>query len=128
MPDGTQGAIDVTFKYRTRAEYAEFIAQSTAMPAPVQTPAPPPDVVVDVDAPAAAAAPPAPEPLPFIVQHAADLVRLNSAVMVGAIEKWNLDEPVDADSLHALADQLPAAAIALIDAYAGACLNGRLGN
>jgi hypothetical protein len=51
-PKARQGAIDATYKYRTRKEYAEFVAVLSAAKAreAVQTPAPPPEVV-DVDGP-----------------------------------------------------------------------------
>lgn len=112
MPDGTAGTIEATFNYKSRSEYAALIAEQSKPDAPLAE---------------GAEAPPADE-RPFIVRHAETLVSMSSTLLLGALASWNLDEEVSEESLRQLSDQLPAAAQALIEAFASACLQGRVKN
>jgi hypothetical protein len=106
MPDGTEGQIVATYKYRTRTEFGEFMDAIFAE---------------------AGGAP--------MVDGKLDYKRLyeqtrdrNADHLLAALDAWNLDEELNLQNLQALADELPAAAIALMSSYRDACVEGRLGN
>lgn len=100
MLDGTQGQIACEFKYRTRREFGEFIEKMTADIKPVEGTA---------------------------AIHAAQVEQ--SAKYLGEVlDGWDLDAKLNHDSLVQLVDELPAAANAILDAYRGAIIEGRLGN
>lgn len=120
MLDGTTGCIKVDYRYRTRKEHAAFVDE-------IQT-------AVEAEANAAAerykqqAA--ASQELPPIKQ--ADLVDHQLSITVdtimGAVSGWNLDYPFDRAAVEQLANEMPAAAKAIIHAYAVAIVEGHLGN
>lgn len=105
MPDGESGEIMITFKYRTRTEFGALI---------------------DGMFKEAGSARPDGE---FSMRELMETTRdKNGEYLSQCIDAWNLGEPLTAESLRQLADELPAAASAIMDAYRSAALEGRLGN
>lgn len=105
MPDGENGEITITFKYRTRTEFGALI---------------------DGMFKEAGQARPDGE---FSMRELMESTRdKNGEYLAQCIEAWNLDEPLTAESLRQLSDGFPAAATAIMDAYRSAALEGRLGN
>lgn len=107
MLDGTTGSIEVTYKYRTRSEFGVFVdelVQSAGKAEPEEG---------------------QPFSMARLMQETAGA---NAAYLLKVIEAWNLDEPFNQANLQRLADELPAAAIAIMEAYRAACSEGRLGN
>lgn len=106
--DGTDAAIDVTFKYRTRTEFGAFLdeiyAENNVKPAET-------DDQQNMLERAYQAG---------VENHAKQIMR--------AAESWNLDEPFTLDSVSALCDEFPSAALAIMETYRVAITEGRLGN
>lgn len=106
--DGTDAAIDVTFKYRTRTEFGAFLdeiyAENNVKPAET-------DDQQNLLERAYQAG---------VENHAKQIMR--------AAESWNLDEPFTLDSVSALCDEFPSAALAIMETYRVAITEGRLGN
>lgn len=143
MPDGTLGAISVTYIYRTRTGYGQFVDDMTnrAMqtPAPQATSAPaatPAAESAAAPAPAEAdeglaaqAAPSTPAAaLSYMSEGMALATRQGAEFILGCIGHWDLDVPLDAVRVQQLIDELPAAGRALTDGYRRACVEGHLGN
>jgi len=119
MLDGTKGTIECTFRYRTRKEFGALVdgiraeaeklgAQATAEAAPTEE-----------GAPAKAWS---------MRDHYEKLVSTNADYMLQILDGWNLDVPLNAESLQQLSDELPAASEAIVEAYRVAIIEGRLGN
>lgn len=119
MLDGTKGTIECTFRYRTRKEFGALVdgiraeaeklgAQATAEAAPTEE-----------GAPAKAWS---------MRDHFEKLVGTNADYMLQILDGWNLDVPLNAESLQQLSDELPAASEAIVEAYRAAITEGRLGN
>ncbi|MNS19688.1 hypothetical protein D3C72_514110 [compost metagenome] len=106
MLDGTEGAIEVTYKYRTRTEFGRFIDEVFAASKEER-------------------------PAEDDFSWAALMEKTggaNADYIMQAIEGWNLDEPLTHENVQQLADELPAAVTAIMDAYREAVTQGRLGN
>ena len=112
MLDGTQGSVEVLYKYRTKKEFGEFI-DALMESAKIKPPEPDGDE----------------EAKPFSM---ADLMERtagsNAAYILQVIDGWNLDGELTLDNAQAVADVYPAAATAIMEAYRTACTEGRLGN
>lgn len=106
MPDGTDGAITATFKYRTRLEFATLQNEG----------GPNPDLPKRADG-----------SLDFEVMHR-ETVKRNARHLLEALQAWDLEEQLTLENLETMCSGLPAAAQALADAYRSACVDGRLGN
>lgn len=102
MPDGTEGQITCTFKYRTRKDFGAFLERTAA------------DAGVSQEA--------------GVSDITALIVAKNGAYIADVLDAWDLDEKLTPASAAQLADELPAAAQAVMDAYARAVTAGRLGN
>lgn len=110
MLDGTEGSIEVQFKYRTRKEFGAFI-DSLIESAKVK-PAP------DADAETA-----------FSMQDLMERTAgSNSEYILLVAEGWNLDEEFGPAAVQQLSDEVPAAAIAIMEAYRVAITEGRVKN
>lgn len=48
--------------------------------------------------------------------------------LIAMLNGWDLDDPLTPDNAARLADEFPAAALAIVNDYQVACLEGRLGN
>jgi len=113
MPDGTEGVINVTFKYRTRQQFGEFLNEVYGIDKPSEEPAP---VASDLDQ-----------------EH--DFQKLfgqscekNAIHLEKTVDAWDLDIDLSVASLVQLADEIPASVVAIMTAYREACTEGRLGN
>jgi len=102
MPNGTEGVIEAVFKYRSRKQFGEFLRDTFKVDEPAGQ--------MDLAGVMAAS------------------VDKNGAYLADVLESWNLDEKLTPESAAQLADELPAAAKALMEAYSAAVTEGRLGN
>lgn len=103
LPDGTQGSIECVFRYRSRKQFGEFLAATFGAAQPADSTA----TLADVMAAA---------------------VDKNGAYLADVLDGWNLDEKLTPQTAAQLADELPAAATAIMEAYGRAVSEGRLGN
>jgi len=106
MLDGTEGSIEVLYKYRTRAEFGKFIDEVYA--------AAKEDRPADKEFSWAA-----------LMEKTSGA---NADHVMMAVEGWNLDEAFTRENVQQLADELPAAVTAIMDSYRKAITEGRLGN
>lgn len=56
------------------------------------------------------------------------MVKVNAEYLLQVIEGWNLDEELNEETAHQLANELPAAAAAIMNTYRQAIVEQRLGN
>ena len=108
MLDGSEGSIEVTFKYRTRSEFGAFIDSITEA-AGIKSKA-------DDDA-------------KFSLADLMEKTKESNAdYLFKVIEGWNLDEEFTLPNVAQLCDELPGAASAIMETYRLAVTEGRLGN
>ena len=105
LPDGEGDQILVTFKYKTRSQFAAFLNELFQEAGEEKT-----DEKVDFEKLFAKGG-------EKTVSH-----------LTKIIAEWDFAEKPTADTLRALHDQAPAAAAAMTSAYNAACTEGRLGN
>lgn len=106
MLDGSDGAIEVEYLYRTRKEFGAFIDEIFAK-SKEERPA-------DED---------------FSWAALMDKTgTANADYVMKAVKGWNLDEDFNQENVQQLADELPAAITAIMDSYREAVTQGRLGN
>ena len=107
MPDGEAGAINTTFKYRTRKEYGAFLNDLYHS---ADTEKPPEGEKIDFEA--------------LFAKGGEQTVKK----LIDAIDSWDFGYDLTVETLLQLQDEIPASIAAFGDAYRGACLEGRLGN
>lgn len=105
-PDGEEDQIKVTFKYKTRSQFAAFLNKLFGKKDEATTD------VADLD-------------FVELYKKSGDKVVEQLGEIIA---EWDFAEPANAESLRQLHDQAPAAAAAITSAYATACNEGRLGN
>lgn len=105
--DGSELLIPVTYKYRTRKEYGEWI--DTLPPQPATA-----DAIVDGKFSAAV--------------YVEKVSQWNANKIMQCVDSWALDGEFTLDAVKQLCDESPAAAEAVISEYQAACIEGRLGN
>ena len=104
LVEGGEGAIEVSFKYRTRTEFGKFIDS----------------IVSDAQAQGDQR---------FSMADLMERTRdKNAAYLMDVIDGWNLDEPLTRATVEQLCDELPGAATEIMAAYRKATVEGRLGN
>lgn len=111
MPEGGHSSVQMVYVYRTRTEFGAFVDAllKTAGTAP----------------PASQAA----EDVVFSLQQALQATRdTNADYILQIATGWNLDEDFNRANLVQLCDELPGAAMAIIEHYRAALTEGRLGN
>jgi hypothetical protein len=106
MPDGSEGAITATFRYRTREEYGQYIENAIKGTTEEGKPA---------------------EKVDFGALYRSGAQK-DGQNLLDALHGWDLDEPLNSENVFALANEIPAACAALSVAYRAACVEGRLGN
>lgn len=106
MPDGTEGLLPVTFRYRDRVEFGAFMDGMFATEAP--------EFDVTAGQPS--------------TQQQRGVVQINGQYIHGCLQDWGLDAPFTLANCIQLATELPAAAQAVMDTYRTLCIEGRLGN
>lgn len=108
MLEGGKATIECTFKYRTRTEFGVFVDELVA--------------AAGVKA----------EPVEDGQFSMSDLMTKtagsNAKYLLQVLEAWNLDEDLTQANAQQLADELPGAAAAIMEAYRMAVTEGRLGN
>ena len=107
MPDGEEGAINATFKYRTRKEYGAFLNDLYHS---ADTEKPPEGEKIDFEA-------------LFAKGGEETVKKLNDA-----FDAWEFGYGLSEETLLQMQDEIPASIAAFGDAYRLACLEGRLGN
>ena len=121
MPDGTEGAISVIYKYRTRSEFGQMLDSilDAANVPPVE-----PVVRTALDGEVTPL-----EPLPGVYERIGVQTRdANVDHLLLSVDSWDLPQPMTRETLVQLAEEVPAATIAMMAAYHRACTEGRLGN
>lgn len=109
MLDGTEGAIECVFTYRTRAEFGAFI-----------------DTIMDA---AGIKVAPTDDEHKFSLRDVMEKTRdTNAEYIMKVVEGWNLEEDYTLANVQQLCDELPGAATAIMEAYRAAVTEGRLGN
>jgi hypothetical protein len=103
MPDKSEGSIECVFKYRTRKQFGEFLAGTFGDKSQEGK---------ELDFAA-------------LIAQAVDK---NGTYMIDVLDSWSLDEKLTAETAAQLADEVPAAAAAIMAAYSAAVTEGRLGN
>lgn len=107
MLEGGKGSIECTFKYRTLSEFGVFI-----------------DKLIE-----AAGEKDKPEGDKFSMAELMEKTAgQNAEYILDVLESWNLDEDLNKSNAQQLADELPAAAAAIMETYRTAVTEGRLGN
>ena len=106
LPDGTDGLLPVTFKYRTRTEFGEFLDSIFGGPGP------------EFDGTGAKAA----------EHQQRGTTQYNGQYIFGCLKNWGLDAPFTLQSCIQLADELPGVTQAIMNRYRQLTTEGRLGN
>lgn len=106
MLDGGDGIIMCEFKYRTKKEFGALI-DSMAQDA---------GVAPDVDKPL------------LIADLMGKTVEKNADYLMDIIKGWDAEADLTRDNVEQLCDELPGAAVAIMEAYRAAVVEGRLGN
>ncbi|GAB3763469.1 hypothetical protein GCM10028796_17010 [Ramlibacter monticola] len=108
MLEGGEGAIEVSFKYRTRSEFGAFLDEVMAAGKARAQEQPSEDLSVEELHKRTAAA--------------------NTDYILQIADGWNLDEEFSHANVLQLCDELPGAANAVMEIYRVAINEGRLGN
>jgi len=106
MLEGGDGVILCDFKYRTKKEFGELI---------------------DGIAKDAGVAPEADKPL-LIAELMDKTVEKNADYLMDVLKGWDVDAELTRDNAAQLANELPGAAVAIMETYRAAVVEGRLGN
>ncbi len=112
LHEGQSGTIQVSYIYRTRKEFGAFVDELLG--------AVPTQAAVAVSAEVAKK-----------YSLAADLAKsidTQADYIMRIADGWDLDEPFSRTSVLTLCDELPGAAVAIIEHYRNAVSEGRLGN
>ena len=110
LPEGGKGSVEISFVYRTRTEFGQFVDE--LMAAAGESPASQSD-----------------EDVKFSLAKAlGKTVGTNADYIMKVADDWNLDAEFSRDNVQQMCDEYPGAAAALIDAYRLAIADGRLGN
>lgn len=105
--EGGEGAIECTFKYRTRKEFGEFI-----------------DRMME-----ASGAKAKPEDDKFSMAELMERTAgQNAQYIMDVLDGWSLDEELNLHNVQQLSDEYPAATNSIMEAYRAAIIEGRLGN
>jgi hypothetical protein len=110
MLDGGTGTIEVSYIYRTRTEFGVLIDGLMA------------DAGVETENATADAQ-------KFSLAEALEKTRdTNADYILQVADGWNIDEDFTRDTVAQLCDEIPAAALAIMNTYRNAITEGRLGN
>lgn len=110
MLDGTEGSIEMLYRYRTRKEFGVFIDELLAS-AKVK--------------PAAGEDGEAAFSMAELMERTAGS---NADYVLRVADGWNLDVELTPDAVQELSDTIPAAVIAIMEAYRVAITEGRVKN
>lgn len=105
MLDGSEGIIGCQFKYRTKREFGQLIDRMFKDAG---------EALTDGE---------------FSMENLMSrTVDKNADYLADVLDGWDLDIKLSRDALSQLADEVPAMAAAIMDAYRSATVEGRLGN
>ncbi|KRA13953.1 phage tail assembly chaperone [Acidovorax sp. Root568] len=105
--EGGEGAIECTFKYRTRKEFGEFL-----------------DRMVEAAGPKTK-----PDDEKFSMASLFEKTGgQNAQYIMDVLDAWNLDVDLSLSAVEQLSNEYPGAASAIMEAYRMAIVEGRLGN
>ncbi|MDY0962103.1 MULTISPECIES: phage tail assembly chaperone [Massilia] len=126
MLDGGEGCMSITYKYRSKSEFAAFYdAFQARLSAEAET------EIARFKA-AEEAAEKNNEPAPKFSITQSDIIARQAKVSIEfileSVEGWNLEVPFDREAIAELVDTVPAAVKAIIGDYQTAINEGRLGN
>jgi hypothetical protein len=108
--EGGEGAIECVYKYRTRSEFGEFI--DGVLEAAKMEPQTGDDGQVRLS-------------MKELMDKTAGA---NADYIMQVLDGWDVDAELTRANVQQLADELPAAAAAIMEGYRSACTEGRLGN
>lgn len=119
MLDGSEGAIQCEFKYRTKTEFGKFIDRMVEDAKAVEAKrAPSGEAEEEADA--------ATVRLGDIMGKTVDK---NADYLMDVLKGWDIEgRDLTRDNCAMLADELPGAALAIMEKYRAAVTEGRLGN
>ena len=110
MLEGGEGTMEVSFVYRTRTEFGAFVDE--LLEAAQVVPASASD-----------------EDVKFSLAVSLSKTRdTNADYIMRIVDGWNLDSEFSRAAVVQMCDELPGAALAIIDQYRAAITEGRLGN
>lgn len=115
MLEGGSASVQMQYVYRTRAEFGALVD----------------GLVAQAQADTKALEPtgqPADDAAFSLAGTLAATNATNAAYILKIADGWDLDEPFTPDTVLQLCDELPGAALAIINAYRAAITEGRLGN
>lgn len=112
LPDGTQGEVRMTYRYRTLTEFAALVDARFSPPAPA----------------AEGAAPAAPAAPMTMAEATAQGLKANADYILDIATGWDMDAPFGPETVAQLCDELPAVALAVMAGYRQAITEGRTGN
>lgn len=110
MLEGGDGSVEISYKYRTRSEFGNFIDE-IFNDAGVN-PASQDDVDVKLS----------------LAEALKKTLDVNADYIMKVADGWNLDIEFSRDSVAQLCDELPGVALQIINSYRLAITEGRLGN
>jgi Phage tail assembly chaperone len=106
LPDGSTGEVPVSYRYRTRKEFAELIDATFGAAAGADGDAAPDTVAAGTER----------------------SLEANADYIAQIVDGWGLDAPFTRESILQLCDELPGVALAIMAGYREAVVEGRLGN
>ena len=130
MVDGDIGELTLTFKYRTKREFAALIDE-LSQPAAQAEPAQDAQLSIEgVPQPEALPEPAAEPPvkIPQLSEFMAVTIESQADYILKIAEAWDLDAPFDREHVIAFCDEQPGGALAVMSKYREAITEGRLGN
>ena len=113
MLDGSEGVIKCQFKYRTKTEFGKLIDAMVADAKAAEGTTVDTGEVADVK----------------IAEIMAKTVDKNADYLMDVLKGWDIEgRDLTRDNCAILADELPAASVAIMEIYRTAVVEGRLGN
>lgn len=111
LPEGGEGTIRMSYVYRTRTEFGEFVdglVRAAGVAAPKSQ---------------------ADEDVVFSLRESLEMTRdKNAEYILQVATGWDLDEEFNLANVQQMCDELPGLALLIIEHYRRACTEGRLGN
>lgn len=107
LPEGGEGRIACSYRYRTRTQFGEFVDALMAK-SPLERP--------DYTDPT------------VNTKLQQSVIASNAGYLINALDGWDLDVELNVSNLEQLADEHPGAVMAIMEDYRAACCEGRLGN
>lgn len=127
MADGTTGAMDIIYRYRTRTEWGTLLDEHQA--AKKERGAAAVQAYLDAVAAARSAVPPQPLPTPPGAGAAQSAeVEADARLVMDIACGWDLADAFSFESVRQLADEAPGLITEIVRAYGDAVHEGRLGN